>query len=269
MQKSAVNSRMGRRGPAAWRSYAVEAAMVTGASALLIFYVDLPVALRLAQSAAGEAGQPRLDALAHLGRGEYYAAVAAILLGLGLWLLRRPEARRRRSGWQLLRTGSLIAGTLATGHPVIFALKQTIARLRPAELAKHGDYGFAMPFSGEPFTSLPSSHGFTAFAMAAVLSRLRPDLRAVFFGAAMLVAVQRMLAQQHFLSDVFVSLFLALMVTSAVQAAWQAVAPRLARRLLRRRPAISAATRCASKASALSSRRGISASPHRRSPSRR
>jgi membrane-associated phospholipid phosphatase len=268
MQTSTVNTRLTGRGLAVWRSYAVEAAMIAGASALLIFYVDLPVALRLAQSAAGEAGLPRLDALAHLGRGEYYAAGAVLLLGLGLLLLRRPEARRRRSGWRLLRAGSLIAGTLASGHLVVFALKQTIARLRPAELATHGDYGFAMPFSGEPFTSLPSSHGFTAFAMAAVLSRLQPELRAVFFGTAMLVAVQRMLAQQHFLSDIFVSLFLALMVSSAVQAAWQAVAPRLARRLLRR-PAISAAARSANTASALSSRRGISPSHPHRSPSRR
>ncbi|MFN4087496.1 MAG: mechanosensitive ion channel domain-containing protein, partial [Alphaproteobacteria bacterium] len=69
----------------------------------------------------------------------------------------------------------------------VFVLKQTLARLRPSELVRSGEYGFAAPFSGEPFTSLPSSHCFTAFAMAAVLSRLQPELRAVFFGAAMLV----------------------------------------------------------------------------------
>jgi membrane-associated phospholipid phosphatase len=247
---------MTKRGLAVWRSCTIEAFMITGGAALLMLYVDLPLALRLARATAGEAGLPPLDAVAHLGRGEYYAAAAAILLGLGLWLLRRPQLRRRRTGWRLLQAGSLIAGTLAFGHLVVLALKQVIARLRPAELAD-GEYGFALPFSGEPFTSLPSSHSFTAFAMAAVLSRLQPDLRAVFFGAAILVAVQRMLAQQHFLSDVFVSLFLALMVTSAVQVAWQAAAPRLARRLLRRRPAISAAARCAGKASALSSRRDI------------
>lgn len=242
MQILAVNTRMTRRGPAVWRSYAIEAAMIAGAAVLLILYVDLPLALRLAQSAAGEAGLPRLDVLAHLGRGEYYAAGAVLLLGLGLWLLHRPQTRQRHSGWRLLQAGSLIAGTLATGHLVVFVLKQIIARLRPTELAQHGDYGFALPFSGEPFTSLPSSHSFTAFAMAAVLSRLQPELRAAAFGAAMLVAVQRMLAQQHFLSDIFVSLFLALLVSRAVQAAWQAVAPRLARRLLRQRPAVSAAT---------------------------
>jgi membrane-associated phospholipid phosphatase len=261
MQTSAINTRITRRGRAVWRSYAVEVAMIAGAAVLLILYVDLPLARRLAQSAAGEAGLPRLDALAHLGRGEYYAAGAVLLLGLGLWLLRRPQVRQRRAGWRLLRVGSLIVGTLAAGHVVVFVLKQSIARLRPAELAMHGDYGFALPFSGEPFTSLPSSHGFTAFAMAAVLSRLQPELRAVMFGAALLVAVQRLLAQQHFLSDIFVSLFLALLVSRAVQAAWQAVAPRLARRLLRSRPPISAARQCAGKASAPSSPAGISASP--------
>lgn len=199
-------------------------------AAFLILYVDLPVALRLAQPSGG-GSVALLQTISHLGRGEYYLAGAALLLGLGWWRLRRAEGCRQ--GWAMLRAGSLITGTLAAGHLLVFALKQTLARLRPSELVRSGEYGFGAPFSGEPFTSLPSSHSFTAFAMAAVLSRLQPELRAVFFGAAMLVAVQRLLAQQHFLSDIFVSLFLALMVSATVQAIWQTAAPRLARRLRR------------------------------------
>lgn len=214
---------------AVWRSYMLESAVVAAVAALLIRYVDLPVALRLAQSGAAAAGLHPLEAISHLGRGEYYLLAAAMLIGIGFWLLRRRGASRR--GWAMLQAGSLIAGTLAIGHLLVFALKQIVARLRPSELMEAGDYGFAAPFSGEPFNSLPSSHGFTAFAMAAVLSRLQPGLRAAFFGAAMLVAVQRVLAQQHFLSDIFVSLFLALMVNQAVHAAWQAGAPALAERL--------------------------------------
>jgi membrane-associated phospholipid phosphatase len=213
-----------------WRRMATEAPVVAVVAAFLILYVDLPVALRLAHNTSG-APVALLDAISHLGRGEYYLAAAALLLGLGWWRLRRIEACQR--GWAMLHAGSLILGTLAIGHLLVFVLKQTVARLRPSELLRAGEYGFAAPFSGEPFTSLPSSHSFTAFAMAAVLSRLQPELRAVFFGAAMLVAVQRLLAQQHFLSDVFVSLFLALMVSAAMQALWQGAVPRLARRLTR------------------------------------
>jgi len=207
-----------------------EVPAVAMTAAFLILYVDLPVALRLAQPAGGDSGA-LLQTISHLGRGEYYLAGAALLLGLGWWRLRRAEGCQLGSA--MLRTGSLILGTLAAGHLVVFALKQVVARLRPSELALHGHYGFAAPFSGEPFTSLPSSHSFTAFAMAAVLSRLQPELRAVFFGAAMLVAVQRLLAQQHFLSDIFVSLFLALMVSATAEAVWQTSAPRLARWLTR------------------------------------
>lgn len=210
---------------------ATEAPVVAVVAGFLILYVDLPVALHLAHSTS-DAPVALLDALSHLGRGEYYLVAAALLLGCGWWRLRR-RIDADRQGWAMLRAGSLILGTLAIGHLLVFALKQTLARLRPSELVRSGESGFGLPFSGEPFTSLPSSHSFTAFAMAAVLSRLQPELRAVFIGAALLVAVQRLLTQQHFLSDIFVSLFLALMVSSAVEAIWQSGAPRLARRLTR------------------------------------
>ena len=216
-----------------WRRLTAEIPVVAVTAAVLILYVDLPVALRRAPQ-TGRGSIALLQTISHLGRGEYYLAAAALLLGLGWWRLRRVEGRQL--GWVMLRAGSLILGTLALGHLLVFALKQTVARLRPSELVRSGEHGFGLPFSGEPFTSLPSSHGFTAFAMAAVLSRLQPELRAVFFGAAMLVAVQRLLTLQHFLSDIFVSLFLALMVSGAVHAAWQTGAAGLARRLLRGRP---------------------------------
>lgn len=210
------------------RQYAIEIAVVSVVALLLIRYVDLPLALRLSSAAASDSGA-LLEAVSHLGRGEYYLAFAIPGSLLGGWMVYRQRINRR--GWTLLRAGTLITGTLAVGHLLVFLLKQTVARLRPSELVEDGSHGFADPFSGEPFTSLPSSHAFTAFAMAAVLSRLKPELRAVFFGAALMVAVQRMMAHHHFLSDIFISLFLALMVSEAVQAAWAKSAPFLARRL--------------------------------------
>lgn len=206
-------------------------------AALLILHVDRPLALHLSQ---GVATLPQAVGafIPRLGRGEYYLALALPAALTGLWLIRRrrvgPDSHAWEEGslgWRLLQAGMLITGTLGVGHLLVFLLKQSLARLRPGALIQHGGYGFADPFSGEPFTSLPSSHCFTAFAMAAVLSRLAPSLRAVFYSAALLVAVQRLLTQQHFLSDVFVSLFLALMVSDAVQSAWRAAAPVLARRL--------------------------------------
>lgn len=219
-----------KRGPRTWQRYAFEAGIVAVVAVLLIRYIDRPLALRLAQGNPAAASLHPLDALSHFGHGEYYLIIAAALLGAGSWLVRRQAWHR--SGQALLQTGSLIAGTLAIGHLLVFVLKQMVARLRPAELINGDAYGFAAPFSGEPFTSLPSSHGFTVFAMAAVLSRLQPGLRAFFFGTAILVALQRMLAQQHFLSDIFISLFLALMVSEAMHAAWQSGTAALARRLL-------------------------------------
>ncbi|MCW0234308.1 MAG: phosphatase PAP2 family protein [Ferrovibrio sp.] len=210
------------------RPYGIEIAVVSVVALLLIRYVDLPLALRLSSTGVTDSGA-LLEAVSQLGRGEYYLAFGIPGLLLGGWMVHRQ--RTGRHGWTLLHAGALITGTLAVGHLLVFLLKQTVARLRPLELMEDGSHGFADPFSGEPFTSLPSSHAFTAFAMAAVLSRLRPELRAVFFGLALVVAVQRMMAHHHFLSDIFISLFLALMVSEAVQAAWARSAPLLARRL--------------------------------------
>lgn len=223
---------MAKRSLSAIRSYAVETTVVGLVAVFLIFYVDIPLALRLSHSIPDTDPAALLAAIAHLGRGEYYLAVAVPGLALGLWLLRRPEQRRRIQGWNILYAGTLVTATLAIGQLLVLLIKQLVARLRPSELVREGLHGFADPFSGEPFTSMPSSHCFTAFAMAAVFSRLKPDLRAVFFGAALLVAVQRMLSHHHFLSDIFISLFLALMVSEAVHAAWRAGSTALARRLM-------------------------------------
>lgn len=225
---------MSRRSLTALRGYAVETMVVSAVALLLILYIDLPLAQRLAHSLPGSLpGDPvaLLETISHLGRGEYYLAFALPGLALGILLLRQRAAHRVAQGWSILRASALVTGTLAIGHLLVLLLKQAIGRLRPAEFMQGGSYGFAEPFSGEPFTSLPSSHAFTAFAMAAVFSRLKPDLRAVFFGAALLVAVQRMMARHHFLSDIFISLFLALMVSEMVHAAWQAGSAALARQL--------------------------------------
>ena len=204
-----------------WRRYAVETVMVAGVSLLLIRYVDVPLALHLAYGAA-EASGMLLDTVSLLGRGEIYLPAGIAMLAAGFLLLHRTaEMRWHRLSRTLLHTGTLIVGTLAVGQSLVLALKLLVARLRPIELMGEGNLGFAAPLSGAPFTSLPSSHAFTAFAMAMIFSRLVPGCRAVFFGAAMLVAVQRILAQQHFLSDIFISAFLALMVSEAMQAAWR------------------------------------------------
>ena len=124
-------------GKAAIARLAAEAPVVAITAAFLILYVDLPVAVRLAQHTGG-GSIALLDTISHLGRAEYYLAGAALLLGFGWWLVRRRDIRQRRQGWAMLRAGSLIAGTLVAGHLLVFALKQAVARLRPSALALHG-----------------------------------------------------------------------------------------------------------------------------------
>ncbi len=121
----------------------------------------------------------------------------------------RPLGRGRwwRGGW-------LVAGVAAAGI-VGELLKLLLRRERPR--AHEGEYVFRA-FSERPLSSgglaWPSSHAIVAFGAAAMLSRLFPRARLVFWALAWGCALSRVADGAHFVSDV---------VTSAV-AAWLVVA---------------------------------------------
>lgn len=89
--------------------------------------------------------------------------------------------------------------------------KWIIGRIRPFKYEPHVDQ--ALPFSLRPFhegfeglisqkdLSFPSGHTMVAFATAAALAILWPRWRWVFYSAAALVALERVLENAHWLSD--------------------------------------------------------------------
>jgi len=123
-----------------------------------------------------------------------------LVIALGFFLL--DPARR----WALPR---LLAGPLLAGLAANL-VKMSIMRIRPRHFDLAGDvwasFGswFPLASAGSPGQSFPSGHTATAFGLAAVLGWLYPRGRVYFFCLAVLVAVQRMVAGAHFLSDVLV-----------------------------------------------------------------
>ena len=120
-----------------------------------------------------------------------------IAAGAALMLHERTPIRRlARSRGGLIIAGSIVGGIAAE------LSKLVVRRLRPGEL---GDYVFR-PFSERPLSTgglgMPSSHALVAFGAAAVLSRIYPRARIIWWGLAWGCGLSRVAAGAHFLSDV-------------------------------------------------------------------
>jgi Membrane-associated phospholipid phosphatase len=123
---------------------------------------------------------------------------------LPLWLLAAIALalndRERREWW---RRAALLAAAPTVSGIVGELLKIAVRRLRPSE--DGSSYHFRA-FSDHPFSSrgfgFPSSHAIVAFGAAAILARLFPRARVVWYATAVGCAVSRLLAHAHYLSDV-------------------------------------------------------------------
>lgn len=120
-----------------------------------------------------------------------------IAAGAALMLHERTPVRRlARSRGGLIIAGSIVGGIAAE------LSKLVVRRLRPGEL---GDYIFR-PFTERPLSTgglgMPSSHALVAFGAAAVLSRIYPRARIIWWGLAWGCGLSRVAAGAHFLSDV-------------------------------------------------------------------
>jgi membrane-associated phospholipid phosphatase len=113
---------------------------------------------------------------------------------LALWMQERPE-RTRRPLMLVLSPG--VSGLAAE------VLKVMLRRERPG--AHAGEY-FFRSFAERTFSSgglaLPSSHAAVAFGAAAILSRLYPRARIIWWSVAWGCGLSRVAAGAHFLSDV-------------------------------------------------------------------
>jgi membrane-associated phospholipid phosphatase len=103
---------------------------------------------------------------------------------------------RRRLQW--LTTG--LIGPIGIG--VNFGIKLIFKRPRPVLEG-------LPPLGGAPSSlSFPSAHATASFASATAMSRIAPELRYAFFGAAALMAVTRPYLGMHYPSDVLAGIVL-------------------------------------------------------------
>jgi membrane-associated phospholipid phosphatase len=126
--------------------------------------------------------------------------------------------RESREWW---RRGALLLAAPTVAGIVGELLKITVRRMRPPDVGSA--YSFRA-FSDHPFSSrgfgFPSSHAVVAFGAAAILSRLFPRGRIVWYAAAIGCAVSRLLAHAHYLSDVVAAAIIGVGVAALLWRYW-------------------------------------------------
>lgn len=132
---------------------------------------------------------------------------------LPLWLVAAIAlALEDREQFGYIRAGLLAAAPILTGIAGEL-LKLLFRRERPN--AHDGEYVFRA-FSERTWSTgglaLPSSHAIVAFGGAAMLSRLFPRARVVWWALAWGCALSRVAAGAHFLSDVTLSALVAWLI---------------------------------------------------------
>ena len=81
-------------------------------------------------------------------------------------------------------------------------LKGLIGRGRPFVGGEANPFNFSFRSWNEAYSSLPSGHATTAFALAFAVSALWPQARTLMFGYAIVIAVSRLVLLAHHPSDV-------------------------------------------------------------------
>jgi len=123
-------------------------------------------------------------------------AIWALALGIS-----RFAANRER--WQMVsRSALFIFAGVAIPGIIAMTFKGLIGRARPYLHETEGPRGFD-PFAFEPvYSSFPSGHTTTAFAMATVVTFVFPKAGFVAFPLAILAGFSRSVLGAHYLADV-------------------------------------------------------------------
>jgi lipid A 4'-phosphatase len=205
-----------RRTLAGRRVLWVEALVLTEIAAML--WIDRPLADFFRKDGAGL--QPLFATVQDFGLGYPYL----VLSGLAFAFLRWGGELARLRPWAAeMRATAYIPGFIfvAVGAAGLAAdaLKILVGRTRPKLLFADGTYDFTWFGLRADHWSFPSGHATTAAALMAALWCLWPRPLWLYVAAAALVAASRVVAGQHFLSDVIAGAAIGVVVTRAI-ATW-------------------------------------------------
>jgi membrane-associated phospholipid phosphatase len=193
-----------RPAPLAWFWAVTLAAAV--AIAVGALWVDRPAALWFKRQ--GDATMDLFRLLSLPGDSVWYLVGAGVGAPLAYLLSRRLTGRLKARALRLSsRLVFLFLAVAGTGLAVDL-LKILIGRARPRHLFSDDLMSFAPVSLSASWWSFPSGHATTVGAVAVVFSLILPRLTPLWIVMALLVAVGRIGATAHFVSDTVAGLWL-------------------------------------------------------------
>jgi len=185
-----------------WAATAVAAVLV----AVAAMWIDRPVAIWF--QAQGERSMNLFRSLSLPGDSVWYLVAGAVGVPLSYLLSRRLVDRMRERCLLLSSRLALPFLAVAATGIAVDLLKILIGRARPKHLFQDGLMALAPVSFSSSWWSFPSGHATTVGAVAMTLTLLVPRLVWLWVLLALTVALGRVGATTHFVSDTIAGLWL-------------------------------------------------------------
>lgn len=146
--------------------------------------------------------------LGHILATSHWLALAILFLFTGIFAKFMQLVRYQKA---LLYIGS----SYIFAFIITLIIKFILARYRPIAFFEHSHYGFHFLSMKHQFNSMPSGHAMSAFSMLSAIGfalKKRP-LTILLLLIAALIALSRLVAQAHYLSDIVVGGYIGLAVS--------------------------------------------------------
>ncbi|MDI6726576.1 MAG: phosphatase PAP2 family protein [Smithellaceae bacterium] len=179
------------------RSFILGTGIVVLAVTLSFLFLDRPIFSFTEGLSAGV--RDIFEVITFLGRSESYLVGAFAAFIVYRYFLKRELPANR---------SIFVFTAIAASGILINIIKVILGRARPILLREEGLSGFEFFRMGYEYSSFPSGHATTVFALATAIYLLFPRVGLAIYAFALAVGASRVILGAHYLSDVLAGAFL-------------------------------------------------------------
>lgn len=182
---------------------------------LMMAFVDEPVLRWVHRDVSAEVKAWFIHATDY-AKADLFLWGAGVLFGVGRLLALAFHGRKQFVYRQLLYVSNaalFVLCAVAASGIAVNILKFLLGRYRPYELLTHQLYGFHFWTFKATYTSFPSGHAQVIWSVMTAFALLVPRSGILGYPLAALLAVSRVFAKKHYVSDVLMGAFMGFAIT--------------------------------------------------------